>query len=559
MKKQFLVSDDTLYHLPAAENFVKALDQSINGVHDPKLVQKALKGAIEDPNTPNELKFLARDLYNLPYSTPAAVAEASKKASTSFLVSNLKRLGVVQDQLPQGAKLGDDWWLSKFPTLKGAYVPRDVELELRAIMDIPKYTQAGFLGKMNRMLLTPWKTGKVILRPASHFRNAISNVILNDWGGLPFYRMDVYLDAAKEFKNRGKLWKEWERLSGAGGTFSVAEVENITGGMKYGSNMMDHMLSKFDQMVSVPRQIYNAEEQYFKLAKYMWNRNHGMKDYESFLDAMKWTFNYGEITRATAAIRGTIAPFYTWTSKVMPLMAETAVKHPIRFAKWPMMFEAMQIGAIDQLNMSNDEWSWVDSILPDYIREGAFLLLPWRDAQDRLQLLNLTYIMPGLGDMTDLMRDPSGQMFGSPFISIAAGLRDNVRYGGAPISYDWEPWSTRVAKKMAYVWESMIPSFPLIPGTVDFNDMYDRITNTPEAPTWGQIAASQFGLRATTVNVESMARRRQALDDIHRSQIGSRMKSELREATSPEQAQRIVEHYSRLRERLEGGIAERGR
>ncbi|MBV6343456.1 hypothetical protein, partial [Candidatus Magnetobacterium casense] len=124
MKDEFLLGEEQFFRLPAAENFIRTLDQSLSGPFDAKKVQKALKGAIQDVNTPNELKFLARDLYNLPHSTPMAVANASKDASVTFLTNNLKRMGVVQDTLPQGAKLGDDWWISKFPHLKDSYVPR---------------------------------------------------------------------------------------------------------------------------------------------------------------------------------------------------------------------------------------------------------------------------------------------------------------------------------------------------------------------------------------------------------------------------------------------------
>lgn len=551
MAKQFDLTNDQLFNLPQAESFIKTLDDNMQGVFKPREVQKVFKEAIEDVNTPMELKLLAKDLYNLPYSTPAAVGEASKQASTAFLVNNLKRVGVVKDQLPKGAVLGEDWWISRYPKLKGAYVPRDVELELRAIQDIPKYTRGWF----NRVFLTPWKTGKVILRPATHIRNMFSNVILNDWGGLPFYRADVYMKAALEMKNKGKMWREWEQMSGAGGTFSVAEVEQVTGGMKYGSNLLDHSLSVFDRMTAVPRHYYNLEEQWFKLAKYMHNRSQGLQKYEAALDAMKWTFNYGEITRSTAAIRGTVAPFFTWTSKVMPLMAETAVKHPLRFGKWIMMYQGFQNMAIQQTNLSNDEWSWLHGILPDYVREGAFLLMPFRDSKDRLQLMNLSYIIPGLGDMTDISRDPSGQLIGSPLISIGGALRDNVKYSGAPIWYDWEPGMTKFAKASAFLWESLMPG--IVPGGTDFQQVYDTITERPDAMTWGQIAAAQAGLRVTPIDPEQMARRREALDDIHRAEIGMQMRKELRRARSSEEASRIVEQYGLLRQRLEEKVSQR--
>lgn len=558
MKDEFLLSEDAFFHLPSAENFVRTIDQSLKGPFDAKAVQKALKGVIEDVNTPQELKFLARDLYNLPHSTPSAVANASKDASVTFLTNSLKRMGVVQDTLPKGAKLGDDWWISKFPKLKDSYVPRDVELELRAVMDIPKLMSGnGVLAKMNRMLLSPWKTSKLILMPAAHFRNTMSNFILNDWGGLPFYRMDIYKQAAQELKSKGKLFRELQRETGMGGSFSVAEIEQVTGGMKYGANGLDHALSLFDRLTSVPRNLYNVEEQWFKMAKYIWNKKQGMANYEAAMDAMKWTFNYGEITRTTAAIRGTAAPFFTWTSKVIPLMAETAMKHPIRFAKWPLMFQGMQAAAIENQNLNDQEWKWLQGILPEYIKEGAFYLLPFRDSKNRLQMLNMTYVMPGLGDMTEILSGPATHFLGSPFLTMGADILRNKTFMGTPVYYDWETPGAKFSKIMAHVWQGIVPNFPAIPGTIDFDKLYDIINNTPDAMTWGQMAASQIGLRSTPINPGQMARSRQALDDIHRAEIGSQMRRDLRKATSPKQAQAVVEHYSRLRERLERGVSER--
>ncbi|MBV6343573.1 hypothetical protein HWQ67_18545 [Candidatus Magnetobacterium casensis] len=427
-------------------------------------------------------------------------------------------------------------------------------------MDIPKLMSGnGVLAKMNRMFLSPWKTSKLILSPAAHFRNTMSNFILNDWGGLPFYRLDIYKQAAQELKSKGKLFRELQRETGMGGSFSVAEIEQVTGGMKYGANGLDHALSLFDRnfAVSKMRNMYNVEEQWFKMAKYIWNKKQGMQQYEAAMDAMKWTFNYGEITRATAAIRGTAAPFFTWTSKVVPLMAETALKHPVRFAKWPLMFQGMQAAAIENQNINDEEWGWIQSILPDYIKEGAFFLLPFRDQKDRLQMLNMTYIMPGLGDMMDIWRDPASSFLGSPFLTMSADILRNKTFMGTPIYYDWETPGGKFAKSLAHIWQGLVPNFPAIPGTIDFEKMYDTINNTPDSMTWGQIAASQLGLRMTPINVEQMARSRQALDDIHRAEIGSQLKRELRGATSPKQAQAIVEHYSRLRERLERQVGER--
>ncbi len=545
----FNVKDEALIEYEPVQKVLRATDELLQGKsRDLKAIQKAFKGVIEDPAAPAKVKLLAMDLYNLPYSTVEAVANASRSASRAFLLSGLKRMGAVKTFIPKGER-AEDWVVSKATGLKGLYVPRDVELELKAVDEIPRIARKAW----GRYFLTPWKVGKVILNPPTHFRNTVSNVILNDWGGLPFYRLDIYRQAAKEMKSKGRYWKEWLKLTGGGGTFGTAEVEQLLSGMRYGANAFEHTLSLFDRVVQPATKLYNAEEQWAKLSKFIWNRKQGMAPQEAALDAMKWTFNYGEITRATAKIRGSIAPFFTWTSKVLPLMAETAVKHPLRFGKWWMMYEALQANSLAQLGVSDDEWGYIQRIVPEYIREGQFLLLPWRDERGRLQFLNLTYMIPGFGDWSDVVKDPSGTLLGSPLIQIAGSLAHNTSYSGAPIWYDWEPADLRLQKMFSYVWRQAMPGH--MSGGVDWERIHRTFRDEPDAMTWPQIAAGEMGFRVVPVDPQKAASRAKVVHMIHLQEMGAEMKRELRRAVSSEERRRIIDKYRKIRLRFyqEGG------
>ena len=537
-----LAGDDLLQHSPAVSHFLQQLDSAMTGNFKPRQVQRLLKEAIEDDTLPTSLRTLSRDLYNLPLQTPLAVADASKRASTIWLADALKKSGVVKAERPAGGDV-HDYMKSSFKRLKGAYVPRDVELELRTLDFIPKLANKSF----NKWFLTPWKTTKVIMRPGTHIRNSISNLILNDWGGLPFYRADVYLKALKEMKRGGGAWKEWERLTGSTGTFSLADIDQMSKGLMYPSNMFDHMLALFDRVAAPARSLYNGEEQWFKLAKFIWNKEHGMGSSEAALDAMRWTLNYNEVTRPIARARASAAPFFTWQAKVIPLFIESAFKHPLRVGKWWMLYEALQGNALSNLSMSSDEWEGVQSILPEYIKRGQNLLMPYRDERDRLQLLNMTYIIPGFGDVAEMYGNPSGWMLGHPLLGLGSALLSKTKFSGAPLYFDWESPTTKFAKTMQYAWQQTAPWPSLLPGGLDFKALYEAMTERPDGPTWEQAMAQVAGFKIKPIDPARERQRFYAVRDIHLSQIGSEMRKELRSARSPEESREIIEKYNRYR------------
>jgi hypothetical protein len=547
-KPRILSTEDSkLLDMPNVEKVLNIIDDQMQGKQDVKVIQKALKEVIEDPVMPTDLRALAMDLYNLPYSTVEAVGAASRKAAKSFILAGLKRSGVVKAAIPEGENKAD-WMLSRIPGIEGSWVPKDVELELRAIRDVPKIAARSW----GRYFMTPWKVSKVILSPATHIRNTVSNVILNDIGGLPFYRVDYYKRAVKELMHDGKYWRQWQKLTGSGGTFSLNELQQLQGGLKYGANMIDHALAWFDKKTAVPKEMYNAEEQLAKVAKFMWNieREH-MTPQEAALDAMKWTFNYAEVTRFTANVRGSVAPFYTWTSKVLPLMAEQAVKHPWRLAKWWLFYQAMQEASLSSLKISDSEFDYIHKILPAYMQDGQFLLMPWRDDDGRLQFLNLTYMIPGFGDWADITTDPVGNFMGTPLIQIAGSLALNKTYSGAPIWLEEDFPSTKLMKAFGFIWRQVVPNSIIMPGSLNWNKMWDSMQGRPGSLTWEQILANEAGFKIVPIDPALAAKRKQVVDQIHRQEIGAEMKRELRRARNASEAKEIVQRYNRLRLKLE--------
>lgn len=551
-------ASSTALENPISRNMVEeffdlAADIVETGRTRPRKVRQKLDDIIGSPHVDDPTRTIAIELYDLTASTPEAVAEASKSVSKKMLVADLLRSGQARAEARAGYEAITNTTHQGFRELWGSYVPRDVWLELKAMQDIPKLSRRMY----NKMFMTPWKTAKVILRPATHVRNIISNTILNDWGGLPWYRWDIYKRSLDDLLayHRGRpsqYFSEFRKLTGAGGTFTINELVQLEAGLRHGATTIDKVLSAFDHFARVPRRLYNAEEQLFKNAKFIWNLRKGMSKKEAALDAMKWTFNYGEVTRFTALTRATIAPFFTWQSKVLPLMAETAVKHPMRFGKWIMFYELLQNQAIQNHGFSDNQWNYMEYILPDYIQDGQFLLLPWKDEQGRMQLLNLTYMIPGMGDIAEMYQHPAGWMFGSPLIGIGAALLHRTKYSGAPLYHDWESNKTKAAKAFSYIWKQLMPSWVPLGQDRLWERMWDSYQSNPDSLSWEQIMASQFGFKITPVDKGVAARKRRALEDIHLAQIDSQMRKELRQTRSPQGRSNIMKKYYNLRKELLG-------
>jgi len=533
----------------ASYGFLKGLEEGIKGKPNFRKIQGSLRQAIEDPLVSDEFKQLARVIHDIPAAFPEAVAEASKASSTSFLASKLKGYkGVVRAYDPEpgsGNYLKSKW--APFQSKDGPlYVQRDVELELRALQDIPKIAHGAF----NKYFLTPWKVFKVPARPAGQMRNMFGNTMLNHINGMPFWHMDTYRDATLGMMGKGNAISEVKRFmrtAGAGGNFSVNEVNATYEGLKYGSNMLDYGMSLLKQATQPAMTLYNAQETMFKAAKYLDNiRRKNMSHTEAVWDAVRSTFNYGEVTRATAHVRAKAAPFFTWQSKIVPMMAEAAVKNPVQFTSMITFYQMFQNYGIQQSGITEEEWAGVEGTMPEYIKKGMFLVMPWRDENDRLNLANMTYLLPGFGDLNQFQSESFTFFLSNPVLTISSAWLTNRKFSGAPICYDWESPATRFAKKASYTWEQLMPA--IVPGGTDWNMLWRTFTDVPDSLTGPQAVSSALGFKLTPLDLQVAQRKAQVMTQIHLSEMGSAMNQELRKARNDEEREDIIAKYAELRQ-----------
>jgi len=524
-------------------------DPSLSSFMDGKFTRqgkKAILDVMDEGLASPEMREFAKDLMTLPAKLPREVYKAAREAQMAFLKQDLRSTSgmVVRSGYQKEGYVASKHFLDG--SGHKMWVPRDVELQFNDMEYLHRVANA-FGGK----LMSMWKSGKTILRPAYHGRNMISNAILADNGGFPIYRMDVYHEAIKHMRDGNPTWKKFMHDNGGAGSFVQDELTHLSTIAQGSENTLDMAWKMFRKVTHYPAKLQNAEENFFKYAKYLHStKERGFSHMDAIIDSNKHLLNYGEASVAAGFLRSSIAgpmPFATWYTKILPLTVETAVKHPLRFGKWIMFGMAMQDYAIDQVGMDDEEWDHIKGKMPEWMRSGARILMPWRDAQDRLQVFNATFLMPGIGDIFELGRllnvtSAGGLQLHNPFISLAAAWSSQTKSSGAPLYFDWEPAKTKMSKTLSYTLEQLMPAVTPMAG-VDWK-LWEKVINEEQgAPTTTQAMLSSMGLKMQPIEPQKLAYKKYIMQQIHQREATSQLTRELRNVKNPEERQKIIEEF----------------
>lgn len=516
-------------------------------------IRKAIGDAITNPAVSDEEARHLIEMFQLPATTPEIVRKSARFAQNKYLERSL--LGMPNTPLSPAPLPGyvEATWRG-FKN-KGLFMPKDLDLELKSYDLIQRYSQ----GVFSTYFTSPWKTMKIIMSPAAQIRNVFTNFILNDIGGLPVYRMDIYSQAVKGMLKNDSSWKDFVRITGGGGTFQYNELNQLASAWKYKTDWYEVPNKIIEGASKYPKEFYNANEQVFKYAKYLHNLEKGMGKAEAATDAIIPTFNYSEITPTVAYARTHLVPFATWTTKVIPYTFEMAVKHPIRVGKWFAMYQGLQNYAIEQAGMTPEEFEEYKKQWPEHLRNGAYMLLPWRDSKDRLNMVDLTYLVPGYGDMKEMVRQGLWEaVLQHPAITIPADLIRNKKWSGEQIWYDWQDPMTKTSKVAGHLWETVMPSW-FGPWGTDYKRYVKALSDQPGAQTIKQAIAAQFGAKIQPLDDQKIFSMRDGMLRRYQAEITAQMNKEIESTydspvpfgkTREEQIEKIYEKYASIRQRL---------
>lgn len=324
--------------------------------------------------------------------------------------------------------------------LSGKWMPENIAEYVRPMMEPMSDT-----AKWQKLLVKGFKFGKVIMNPATHARNIMSNIMLNNFEGLnPITHGKYYLKAFKEVsaKNKSKFYKEAKQLGLGLDTFHSSEISGLlksqefleaTGqaGLKGASARAAGKIS--DTLAS----LYQGEEEWAKMAMYMYQKDQGKSGKAALRIAERATFDYAQVTPFVKKLRESLfgLPFITFTAKATPQIGRTALRAPGRISWIGKVKEAIEE------QVPSDELKMSRANEPDYIKNGFFIPLKKKDKHGRQVYFDLTYIIP-FGDLI------SGQFFDAdktgesatrgilrkqPILNLIAELAENKDFFGQDI------------------------------------------------------------------------------------------------------------------------------
>ena len=252
--------------------------------------------------------------------------------------------------------------IKKYGQLAGKYVPQEVYNDLTKIQ---KLKEGGgpilenYL-KVNRL----WKKSKTAWNPVVHVNNTVSNVILYDLAGANYRFMSRgFKELSKGIE--GDKSATLYNLAKANGVFDSDLVSReltdetrdtleealknladelspeILNAQKYSNQVFEglqkNLQKGYDLSFKKLEDIYQLEDQAFRMGLFMDRLSKGMNVQEAAADAKKWFIDYDINAPFINLLRRFPTPFLSYTYRVMPLLAEAAVRRPWKFAKWAAM------------------------------------------------------------------------------------------------------------------------------------------------------------------------------------------------------------------------------
>ena len=329
-------------------------------------------------------------------------------------------------KMPKGASVG---------ALKGKWVIPEIANDINAITAIK---QKNIALEAYSKALGMWKYSKVVLNPATHVRNMISNSMLLDMSGVNHIRqMQLMPRVIKDYVTKGKLYQLAVKHGAIGDEFIGGDVAQIG---KYYNAGQGGNLSKWMNVLKAPFKkagdIYQGEEQISKMVKFADMLSKRATPQAAAKEAQKWLFNYQEIPNAVKVAKQ-IAPFITFTYKALPRVGETLVNNPLKVYKYYALAKGFNESSRKMLNMRPQEFAKENKMLPPWLMKSiggmpTNLLMPWKDKFDRTQWLNLEYILP-LGMGPEIMQRGIKGLVGNPLVTLFADLSKNQDFKGQDI------------------------------------------------------------------------------------------------------------------------------
>jgi len=452
---------------------------------------------------PEEIRIAMGEVLEPAYPMYNAISRESRAIATydlfQDLAKNPKWVWDGKGKLPEGwIQVNKTENLKSLGDLAGKYVRPDVAEEIGRM--------ARVMGKGEQFYqksLSLWKAGKVLPRAGTHLRNIYNNLIFADFAGLSPFKPTTYkwlLKGIQEIRNRGEAYTQLVKEGFLGTEYYGQEIlpafaKYLKSGKQ--TNLYDTMADIAKGGFNKLGEIYQMEDQVFKVAIYMKHRAKGRSMAEALAEVDKWMPNYAEVPGVTRFLRTSPigAPFFSFKSEAIRIAKNAAQEHPLKLAFWMMLPGMITDMSAKQMGLNDKQVAELEKQLPEYAKTGMYALIPSDKKKPRW--LDLTYVM-FLGDLTevtdprDLMAHP---VFATAFAiaTKAAGMEGRKLYSGGKITRPGMTLQEETGAWLDYIWKMAAPSNPLVPGSFDY-DKIRRAYLEKRHPVTGEVPSKKWTL-----------------------------------------------------------------
>ena len=357
----------------------------------------------------------------------------------------------------------------RWGALAGGYIRAPI---FRDMVELDRMQQASFWDDLVRL----FRRSKTAWSPNVHFNNTIGNVILADLNDITFG--DI-ADAVKEWRAGGELLQEAQEMGVFHAGFVSQDIQNaelheaLSGAVhdaSKGASNMDRVVRFFKMLNEKSVKAYQVEDELFRLASYMRDRQDGVAAEDAASRAIDRFLNYDIRAPWPNVLRRTVLPFFSYTYAAVPSISRAIVEKPWKLAKMYSLgygFQAASYAITDgDEERERSEQADVDrgltwALLPRTLRT------PLESSHGDPLYLDMTRILPGGGFLNNEFGQtglPEFLLVGGP-VAIASDLLANRAAWSGEDIVDRETDSNLEAsqKRLAYLYRAMAPNLP-IPG-----------------------------------------------------------------------------------------------
>lgn len=517
----------------------------------------------------------------------------------------------------------EDTYAKRYGKLAGKWVPKEVLDHLTAFDE----SMQNEILKMYLKGMSLWKEGKTVLNPVSHANNVLSNITMAHFAGVSYWDANKYVGAVRDLVKNDPMVQEAKEAGLWMGTMTQAEmVQLLPDQLKVlaakteskAGQAVEGVWNALSFWLRKPfGKAYEAEDLFFRYLIYRDARERGLDPADATDYAQKYIFTYDDLPKAARAIRNFALPFFAYTYKVVPTLAQTALEHPWRYAAPASLLYTVNAGmyAMAAAAGGGEDEDWWEVIkryvtdpefrqkakdleanerpnLPEWMK-GASMTLGTSKAirlgTDELTglpvFLDVSRIFPG-GDLFDAVNNAGGVPLLSPITpnnpvltTAYTMLANKDTFRGKDLVKESDTKAEAGAKRAEWAWKQFTPAIAV--GNTHFERAMNVIANQVGEPVNlgiveytgvnkqgqpvrpGYAAMQTIGIKASPIDLEMSAQiqeaeKRKLIREIE-AEIKSLNRLESRGAISSDAAEAARERQREKRQRLREGLTVEGK